>query len=352
MISPLILSQTNVRPIEEPRVIDLIGSDATTKRQVSYRQWRQWQRSSNAVLQKACSRLIYQCTRLDKIIVRLRVLCALLGISLSRNSRKDESLPHGKYARRYLVFVSLRCRSTGRFCKADTHFTASLILETARRYFIAPLFSNPLRTTPHPAEMQKLVRIPAQSKRAPRNLNIPVNVQLWLFGWRNTGEKSAAVKSTVVERQIVASPNHLRRDACRTTVADLAADRSFFRRETIVKCQNFIAITFSFKNTRAGFTNAVIVYLRTSLNLVRMHVRQVACQPHCATIAPPDRQNPSPRILATPGSIARRSFPICRVYAPVEKRAHRNRKGQNFGRIKFLRSTKRAPCCTMAVVDL
>lgn len=87
--------------------------------------------AKNAVLQKACSRLIYQCTRLDKIIVRLRVPCALLGISLSRNSRKDESLPHGKYARRYLVFVSLRCRSTGRFCKADTHFTASLILETA-----------------------------------------------------------------------------------------------------------------------------------------------------------------------------------------------------------------------------
>lgn len=91
LISPLILSQTNVRPIEEPREIDLIGSDATTKRQVSYRQWRQWQRSRNAMLQKACSRLIYQCTRLDKIIVRLRVPCALLGISLSRNSRKDES---------------------------------------------------------------------------------------------------------------------------------------------------------------------------------------------------------------------------------------------------------------------
>lgn len=122
LISPLILSQTNVRPIEEPRVIDLIGSDATTKRQVSYRQWRQWQRSRNAVLQKACSRLIYQCTRLDKIIVRLRVPCALLGISLSRNSRKDESLPHGKYARRYLVFVSLRCRSTGRFLQSRYTF--------------------------------------------------------------------------------------------------------------------------------------------------------------------------------------------------------------------------------------
>lgn len=180
--------------------------------------------------------------------------------------------------------------------------------------------------------MQKLVRIPAQSKRAPRNLNIPVNVQLWLFGWQ-------PLARSPVERQNVASPNHLRRDACRTTVADLAAGRSFFRCETIVKCQNFIAITFSFKNTRAGFTNAVIVYLRTSLNLVRMHVRQVACQPHCATIAPPGRQNPSPRILATPGFTARRSFPICRVYAPVEKRAHRNRKGQNFGRIRFLRST-------------
>lgn len=225
LISPLIFSQTNVRSIEEPRVIDLIGSDATTKRQVSY---RQWQRSRNAVLQKACSRLIYQCTRLDKIIVRLRVPCVLLGISLSRNSRKDESLPHGKYARRYLVFVSLRCRSTRRFCKADTHFTASLILETATRYFIAPLFSNPLRATPHPAEMQKLVRIPAQSKRAPRNLNIPVNVQLWLFGWRNAGEKSTAAKSTPVERQNVASPNHLRRDACRTTV------RRFSRGPTVL----------------------------------------------------------------------------------------------------------------------
>lgn len=163
-----------------------ILSDQTLRRSDKYRIGNGDNGKDRGTLcyKKACSRLIYQCTRLDKIIVRLRVPCALLGISLSRNSRKDESLPHGKYARRYLVFVSLRCRSTGRFCKADTHFTASLILETATWYFTAPLFSNPLRAKPHPAEMQKLVRIPAQSKRAPRNLNIPVNVQLWLFGWQ------------------------------------------------------------------------------------------------------------------------------------------------------------------------